>query len=58
MGMNHLKILLGCYAANMVVMGPEERSSHIPHCGSLKSYTLLDFDIIHSIIDTEVLKPK
>lgn len=41
----------------IVAMGPEERSYHIPHCGSLKSYTVLDFDIIHSIIDAKYLNP-
>jgi hypothetical protein len=42
----------------VVAMDPEESSSQLLRCGSMKSYTLLDFDIIHSIIDAEVLKPK
>jgi len=41
----------------VLVMDPEECSSHLLCCGSMKSYIFLDFGIMHSIIYTEILSP-
>jgi len=42
----------------VLVMYPEECSSYLLHCGSLKSHTFLDFGTMHSIVDIEILSPK
>jgi len=39
----------------VLVMDPEECRSHLLCCGSLKSHIFLDFGIMHSIIDIEIL---